>query len=155
MPLKIQPTNRPKIDLDGYCKGRIIKVEIIEANDEIKFDSIKWTFESEGILRPVISYRYTPLTYNTNIESPEDEHEDDMPLFEKFADTRLNITANVLKQLGLLTDKTIEQLRSGEVSLEDVEIDLEQIYGVPLRYKIGRSGMRYLIDRSTIELLHK
>lgn len=153
MPLKIQPTNRPKIGLDGYCKGKVTNVEAIEESEDITFPSLKWTLESEGLLRPMTHHFFTPQSYNIDIQIPEDDSDGNLPVFENFGDGRLSILANLLKQLEFLNEFTIEQLREGEVNQEEVEFDIEEIYEVPLRYKFVRVNGAYRINRATIERL--
>jgi len=133
MPLKAFMGNRPQFDADGYVHGVVKNVEAVTHKEEKgEWESIRWSFETLGTLRPFEFSELTGLTMH-----PKDEKTGE---YNKL--TSLAIKLGIIAEEDLLADDLPDH-------------DLESCIGQCVRFKLYRKDNFYRIDLSTLTLDEK
>ena len=128
MALRVQAGNRPKLDDDGFVHGVIKSIANEESTEEHEWESLRWEFESPGTIRPIMFRVWTGLTYN-----PPDEKGE------------VNKLTNLCLRCNLLT---MEQLIADDIP----DMDLEELLGQCVQFKLVKEGGLYRIDLNTVTL---
>jgi len=130
MALKAYMGNRPLFDDDGFVHGAVKNVELIthKEKDGGEWESLRWTFEVPGTLRP---FEFNELS-GLAIHAPDDKG-------------NVNKLTDLVLRLGVLT---LEDVQKDELP----EHDLEACIGQCVQFKIYRKDAFYRIDLTTLAL---
>lgn len=132
MPLKAHMGNRPYFDEDGYVHGAVKNVELIthkEKDGSGEWESLRWTFEAKGTLRP---FEFSELS-GLSIHGPDEKSGE------------LNKLTSLVVKLGILT---LEDITSDALP----DHDLESAIGLCVAFKIYRKDGFYRVDVATLHL---
>lgn len=127
MALRVQVGNRPVLDDDGFAHGVLKSITEVEATEERQWESVEWQFESPGTQKPYVLRLWTSLTLNP----PDDKGE-------------MNRLTLVCVRLEIIA---LDALERGE----EPELDLENLPGLLVRYKLAKEKGLYRIDIPTLE----
>lgn len=128
MALRVQMGNRPVLDDDGFVHGVLKTIGEEEVIPEREWESVRWEFESQGTIRPLIFRVWSGLKLN-----PADDKGE------------LNRLTLLCLHLGAVTP---EQLDSGQ----DPELDLESLVGLCVKFKLVKEGGLYRLDVNSLSL---
>lgn len=140
--MKLKTSNKAKIDSNGYVIATIESIEHVDASSsDYEREQYNFSFKVKGTKKPIYMQLWTGTTISTQkyyIKSESD----------------YSALSKLVMNLGLISEKDLTDV---EDLGEDVDINLNELVGKSVRFKLIKRSKRVKFDRpdlDTIELIN-